>query len=1244
MKRKNPNLKDLENLVTPNYACCWKEIGLQLNIPAGILNSIEIGFPTNSTWCCNKMWQYWDEVDTEASWYKVICVIDSPAICAMIRSFSNLSIPFVSVSVIDDLEMHKAVSQLSCRIKRMSINGRYKDEDDNWPLTSPKHFTSVSLIHHKSRQTKREVLAVATLQKGGDFGLHKIHTDKTSTHIQYLNQSKYTTTLSDIFTKVDGINKYPSIILIEGVPGIGKTVLSKEIVFQWANGALLPDITLMFLIYLRDAESHNITSLESFVKYVSYPQVENHVIKYITNNEGKNIMVIFDGYDELSEKLRYNSFLYKIMTRNITEMPFCNVVITSRPNVSAHLHDKVDLRVEILGFTSEDRKAYIVDALKHDDNKIEKVMTYLKNHPAIDAYCYIPLNMTILLNFFENDDDTDVAELPNTQTGINEKFICTTISRYIRRIKGLELNFSKFSEVRSPCDDHEIGTPCVGHEKGMPYGRILKEISKLAFKELEQNKIVFTTAELQVNCPCLESESKNWNGLGLLKAVQLFTVENTLRNVSFNFLHFTIQEILAAYHITLMSEGDQLKCMKKTFWDNRYFNTWIMYVGLTKNQLSITFKHFLSGHWFLLHTRLLNWWSSGTYCRIQKPFINDKIKCLHLFQCFSEADNDDLCQYVGQLLQENKIDLSGQTLSPVNILTISLFLTRCTTKHWSILNLSECYVGDDGIKQLCNSFSSNNRSKVCIDALNLSHNNLTQSSFPFIAILVLEWNVNNVIINNINQHLLFEKIMHQIVQDPIKQSNKLYKCAFNRNITFFARLSELEYMILNFSSVSKEVVDEITALFTNMPANLKNIIYALKDYTGINYLYLRTDISSRVEVIELGKLIRNNYFMEYLCLPKFSYPISNESTELRIILDALKSNTSLKYVDMGLITIDSNLIKDIATIIENNIELEEIKFSKLLLKCNDFQHFKCYYLMKVTGVKVLSIIGYTFNGEDTDILVNAIRKNYEVQQLTLAKCKVPIRKLLIILSDESIDNLSWLDLHSCRLSSEEINQIFSVLKQKQCLKHVDFSDNIMKSAAINDAEISAMIKSNKQLQSLSLPVCSLYQANIRSIIQAMQTLSSLEYVDFNINTVNYELAKDIATLIANNDNLEQLNLGKLELNQGGIQKLKTFLVKFKRLSYLNVSDCAINSQALVSLEACICNNRSLQTLTVSNCKIIDSPVTTAVRDHIGVFDKLEVLDLKDNNFTNAFVVKLSVFLSCSCKLKKNNSMQLSIAT
>ena len=1223
VKRKRPDLKDLENLVTPDYACCWKEIGAELKIPTGILNSIEIGFQTNPTWCCNKMWLYWDEVDPKASWDDIIKAIDSPAISAMIKRFKSDSFPVPVTSVIN--KTLESVANLSCRLKIMSINKRYKAEDDNWPLISPKHFTSVALMHHKDRQTEREVLAVAALQKEGDIDLQKINTNDNS-KVKYMEQSNCTKDISNIFGKVDGSNKPPDIILIEGVPGIGKTIISKEIMFQWAKGELLPDITLMFLIYLRDTESHNITSLESFVNYVSYPQVAKDTLKYIIDNEGKSLMIIFDGYDELPENLRSDSFLYKLMSRSLTQIPFYNVVITSRPNVSAHLHDKVDLRVEILGFTNEDRKAYIVDALKHNDDKIKKLMAYLNSHPAIDAYCYIPLNMTILLNFFENNDGTDVAELPNTQTGINEKFICTTISRYIRRTKGLEINFSKFSEVRAPCNEHKIGSSCSCPEEGVPYCKILKEISELAFKELEQNKIVFTTSQLKVNCPCLESHSENWNGLGLLKAVQLFTMENNLRNVSFNFLHFTIQEMLAAYHITLMSEANQLNCMKETFWNNKYYNTWIMYVGLAKNQLPITFKHFLSGHWFFWETRLLNWWSSGTYCQIQKPFINDKIKSLYLFQCFSEAENDYLCQYVGQLLKENEIDLSGQTLSAVNILTISLFLTRCTTKHWNTLNLSKCYIGDNGIKQLHNSFTSNNRSKVCIDTLNLSHNNLTQSSVVIIASLILEWNIKNITLNDIDQHNLNEGIIDKVMQYPTNQISFIaYNC--NKNETIFARLSQYDYVML--SSTSDKVAHRITSVFTAMQAKsdfrIKIIIHELiKNSVAIKYFNLGANIS-KFQIPNIAELIKTNALMEYLYLPKMQF--FNQ-----IFFHALKSNKSLKYVDMSLMTVDGELVNDIIDVIESNSNLKEIKISKLVLRDDNFYHIKDY-LVKISGLKSISITGYSFTELEINGLANAIKNNHEIWQMILANCQfTSISQLRSIFAFKSvIGNLKWLDLSSCQLN---IKMILCDLKEMKCLQHIDLSENMMDGDAVDG--IVAMIKVNQNIQSLSLPNCELDQKDIKIIIQAMQTISSLQYVDFTNNILDNELASDVALVITKNSELEELKFSKLKLSQSGFQHLKTHLVKVKGLTTYNITSCSFTEHNAAALVTGISDNSEIQEINLSSCTIpIDQLLSS-----LSSATKLKRLHLsncfvKPNEVKKVFgVLKLMKCLQC-VDLSKN---------
>jgi len=75
-----PLLKDIYQYITPQYAADWKVIGTLLGLPTGELKRIEAGYPTNVKWCCNQMLEKWLEVDSSASWSKLLSVIQSPAV------------------------------------------------------------------------------------------------------------------------------------------------------------------------------------------------------------------------------------------------------------------------------------------------------------------------------------------------------------------------------------------------------------------------------------------------------------------------------------------------------------------------------------------------------------------------------------------------------------------------------------------------------------------------------------------------------------------------------------------------------------------------------------------------------------------------------------------------------------------------------------------------------------------------------------------------------------------------------------------------------------------------------------------------------------------------------------------------------------------------------------------------------------------------------------------------------------
>ena len=75
-----PLLKDLENFITPHYAAQWRQIGTQLSLPKGTLDIIEHDNFHKAELCCNAMWERWLELDSSATWIKLLDIVHSPAV------------------------------------------------------------------------------------------------------------------------------------------------------------------------------------------------------------------------------------------------------------------------------------------------------------------------------------------------------------------------------------------------------------------------------------------------------------------------------------------------------------------------------------------------------------------------------------------------------------------------------------------------------------------------------------------------------------------------------------------------------------------------------------------------------------------------------------------------------------------------------------------------------------------------------------------------------------------------------------------------------------------------------------------------------------------------------------------------------------------------------------------------------------------------------------------------------------
>ena len=450
---------------------------------------------------------------------------------------------------------------------------KYKEEKDPWPPIKTKSYVTLALVNQKELQTREETTATIYLRTKG-------HIDKIPQKID----AKKLTDIAQIFDPVSG--RVPNSILIEGHAGIGKTTFVKEICVEWSEGKLLTSDKLVLLLLLRDPNVQKITNehglIEHFTKSTS--KVEQ-LYSYLEDEHGVGVTLIIDGFDELSNELRSDSFFRELIEKR--SLPKAKIVVTSRPSASACLHDVVDKRIEILGFEQSSKNQYVTEALQDSPSKLEKLQRHFQQYPNIDAICYIPLIMSIIVFLCMCQPD----ELPPTATKMYASFILHTICHYLKRAGKIP-------------EDEIINKL----EQFPPVVYIaLQDLQKTAFDGLVKDTIVFTVKELPVFC---------WHDptcYGLLQSTECYSAEEIgTPTQSFNFLHLGIQEYFAAKYVTRLPENEVYTLLKESFVvsdddceqpfirrsnpDNksvRLSNMWILYCGITSGQCK-TLRHYLT--------------------------------------------------------------------------------------------------------------------------------------------------------------------------------------------------------------------------------------------------------------------------------------------------------------------------------------------------------------------------------------------------------------------------------------------------------------------------------------------------------------------------------------------------------------------------------------------------------------------------------------------------------------------------
>ena len=320
-------------------------------------------------------------------------------------------------------------------------------------------------------------------------------------------------------------------ILIEGEPGIGKSTLTKQLCYKFAEGTFASEYKLVIRVVLRGLPSDTKLTVEHLVcsctkdVYTSLDEEDVSTLsQYITANKGRDTLFIMDGYDEFPEELQKSSLVADII--NGKAFPQSSFIITSRPQASILLHDKIDRRIEVTGFGEEQieqfTRNYFGESMSTKADALLSQLKFTLFH--IKNICFIPL-LLLMTCYVSNF----LGMPPETVTKLFQSIILSSVRRHFEK-KGEKVC------VRSLKDVEEL------------YPQF-KKLCALALDGIDNNLLIFD------NVPLSEDDH-----FGLMNCISRDSPFGELK--SYHFLHRSFQEFLSACAVKQLPNEQQFKYWK----------------------------------------------------------------------------------------------------------------------------------------------------------------------------------------------------------------------------------------------------------------------------------------------------------------------------------------------------------------------------------------------------------------------------------------------------------------------------------------------------------------------------------------------------------------------------------------------------------------------------------------------------------------------------------------------------------
>ncbi|XP_041825782.1 NACHT, LRR and PYD domains-containing protein 12-like [Melanotaenia boesemani] len=869
-------------------------------------------------------------------------------------------------------------------------------------------------------------------------------------------------------------------LMTKGVSGIGKTVLTQKLTLDWSTDREANDVEFVFPFTFRELNLLKGRDY-SWLDLIHYFFAD---IKEAGNRslDKLQIVFIFDGLNECQFPLDFdnNEILTDITDTASVDVLLTNLImgklfpasriwITTTPEAVSKIPPRyINMMTEVRGFTDPMKEEYF--RRRFQNKKLaSRIISHIRASRSLHTMCQIPVVCWVAATVLEDMlKGNKRDEVPKTLTEM----------------------YTHFLVVQSKQANEGAETPPLWITD-----TIILSLGKLAFEQLKKGNVIFSERDL-IDCGINVRAALLYSDVFSYIFIEEFGPNREKR---FSFAHLSIQEFLAAVHVSVsfISSGvnvlyeGQSTCQRSEDTSdqspgNNIYQTAVEKALQSPNGHLDLFLRFLFGLSLQTNQALLQdlFKQSGANLESSQEkvqYIRQKIRenpspelCFNLFHCLNELKDHSLGDEIQMYLSSGSPQ--SKNLSPSQWSAL-VFILLSSNSELDVFDLKKFSASEKELQYLLPVVHTS--SQTILSGCKLSERSLND--------------------------------LESVLGSPS---------------------SNLRDLDLSYNSVMDKGILHLASGLTNQECRLKTLRLSGCDLTSSSCEDLSSLLSCQSSSLKELDLSSNK--LGGLAIQKLSVGLETPQSgieTLRLICceltwkdcDAVAFFLSSKHSSVRHLDLSINNFQDSGVLIfRSGLESPNCQLETLRLSFCDLSEKSCEVLASVLGSQTWSSSLKELDLSNNNLLDSGV-------------------KFLSAGLESQHCNLDALRLSRCKLSERSCEVLASVLGSKaSSLKELDLSSNDLHDSGVK--QLSKGLESPQCiLETLRLSGCLVTEVGCSSLVLALNSNPShLKELDLSYNHPGDSGVMALSAVLEDS----RYRLETLRVDHGGVERLKSGLLKY----------------------------------------------------------------------------------------------------